>query len=216
MSQIAFDGNFWAMVGAVASGVSAVIASCALLASIGAIKAARDIDANNAARIQDRERRDAIPLALAIQSEIHRAVGFCERLRELFDELPKGEADANVEERASDICKEVRDDRERVLTSVLRDNINELGCFSAEAGKHIAAALTMSDIIYRQLRLSDEHIEKRPIDILMSLVNLGINVRPAFDRADEALSAVTGLPSLKAAPELQKAGNDMPGRAVRK
>ena len=195
--KIVLNAEFWTM-------VASLIAAGALVASVLSIKASREIDKNNAARVRDRERRDAIPLALAIQSEIQRAVGFGEGIEELVATMPA--------EKAADLCKELRADRERVLTSILRDNVNKLGCMDAETGKAAAGALTMSDIMYRQLRMSDELIEGRAMDLLRSLISIAQRTRPAYERADAALTKYTAIPSLDAAKAAQAERNQVPFR----
>jgi hypothetical protein len=176
--KIVLNSEFWTM-------VAALIAAFALIASVFSIKASRDIDKNNAERIRERERRDAVPLALTIQYEIFRARGFGENAAKMQTMHPPGTAAL--------MCRELRIDRERALTAVLKANVNNLGCFDEETGKAVAGALTMSEILYRTLNFDDRFVDAMAPHILESLVTLAKNQSPAYKNAEKLLRKYSGV-----------------------
>ena len=178
--------DYWTMVVAYATIALVLFASFALAASIRANSSALEIDKNNAIRIELREKRDAVPLAVAIQHEIQRALGFVDTIAL----VRRQHANAPI-----DACKEMAANRERAMTSTLAENISELGCFDADTGKKVAGALTMSRIIYDTLRINEEYIELRAPQILTAVHALSQNTKRTFHEADEALARYSGIAS---------------------
>ena len=175
--KIVLNSEFWTM-------IASLIAAAALVASVMSIKASREIDKNNAARVRDRERRDAIPLATAIQHEVHRALGFCNNVQVLQTLIP---------DNPEVVCRRLVAERDRVLPETLIENIAALRCFDAQTGKKIAGALTMARTVHGSLNVDDEFIRSSAADILQAVTKLCANVRQAFVDTELALSDYTNI-----------------------
>jgi hypothetical protein len=136
MIWLCTDWNIkWDAVAAVMTGLGAFGAAWAAWEARGAAKAALQIDRQVADRAADREHRDSIPLAVAIQRELFEIYG-------LMHDLPRVR-----QERAArgltnaELLRQISELHPRFHARTLEASILELGCFDAAVGRALGIAV---------------------------------------------------------------------------
>jgi len=128
----------WTAVAGIANLIAAAITVLAVFAAVYSVRAALRIDRNQAARLEQREKRDAIPLAAAIGAEILRARVAAGALVEKCQASPSD---------AWDTIKMAQWCAPRTEAPILERALLSLGCFDAPTAIVIATcATTISEL----------------------------------------------------------------------
>lgn len=167
----------------------------AVAAAVAAWAAARNTlkaDENAARRLADRERRDAVPLAVAIQYEVYFAGGMSAYLDELMKTV--GVDDIHV-------LQYLQANRAIFELRTIADNLDRLGCFDEATSRRLGKTLTVSRMLARAIPYQEIHAEMAP-KVMEQVVHFGKVLRIWADRCEVALTAYSGIEPRQIATEL--------------
>lgn len=128
----------WPSFGALASGFAAVVSAIAGLGAVYAARVALAIDAKAAGRQQERDHRNAVPLAHVFQFEVM-------HLRNKALHFSNAKTLGNI---TLPLLEELRVGFDAPM---LRAHIHEIGCFDEEAASMLANVVTMVTAVHQTL-----------------------------------------------------------------
>jgi hypothetical protein len=174
--------GFWSAAAAAAGALSALIASVALIVAALGVKAARDADANTAARVKDRETRDAKALAMAFQQEVHRVWMVCKHLEELSKTPPMD----------LQFLLDMHSDRGKFDLTAMGQNLSHLGAFPPGMGLTIAKCYSASRSLYEIASLQESYIKTNHEKVSNGWSRAASKGRRMFAATYNLLCAYTG------------------------